>query len=187
MRPDQPGRGHYRNAHHEDRHHERELFKSNPQLALPSGGLPRNRECPTSRAMRELGWIEGRIAPLTMSVAPSQSEIREPWRPGGTWLPDREGASQPQHPTRRERYRLLRGATPELAPQGRRSHRSARRLLQALSSYRRAGPGSKPRRAFQEGPQNTGDKLRAFNMLNARLLHPLVRQPRPPAPRVAQP
>jgi len=28
------------------------------------------------------------------------------------------------------------------------------------------------------GPQNTGDKLRAFSMLNARLLHPLVGRPR---------
>ena len=28
------------------------------------------------------------------------------------------------------------------------------------------------------GPPNTGDKLRASNMLNARLLHPLVRRPR---------
>ena len=31
---------------------------------------------------------------------------------------------------------------------------------------------------LRPGPPNTGDKLRASNTLNARLLHPLVRRPR---------
>jgi len=41
-----------------------------------------------------------------------------------------------------------------------------------------AGPGRVRLVLPPAGPQNTGDKLRASNMLNARLLHPLVRRPR---------
>jgi hypothetical protein len=53
-------------------------------------------------------------------------------------------------------------------------HRAHSNVSIAPLSTGRSASHASPR--TQDGPQNTGDKLRAFSTLNARLLHPLVRR-----------